>query len=65
MHIKRVLVRKKGEALGGRVCLVRGEGEHVGNVLSDLVAIGRGLTLPREEQGGRDQDGGRHFQQVW
>ena len=43
----------KGEALGGRVCLVRGEGEHVGNVLSDLVAIGRGLTLPQEEQGGR------------
>ena len=39
-HIKRVLVRNKGEALGGRVCLVRGEGEHVGNVLSDLVAIG-------------------------
>ena len=45
-HIKHVLV-------SGRVCLVRGEGEHVGNVLSDLVAIGRGLTLPREEQGGR------------
>ena len=25
----------------------------MGNILSDLVAIGRGLTLPREEQGGR------------